>query len=248
MKKMIILAMASLLVANSQVFADKGDKESTDIKKVRAELSKMIPAANTADIESTKAENVYQLSFGGNFAYAYVSGDYVLIGDLYNSVTKENLGEMAQAKYLDDHEDKMIVFGPKDAERYITVFTDIDCGYCRKLHQEVAALNEAGVQVRYLAFPRAGVGSASYDKYVSVWCSDDQQKAMTDAKAGRSVGDAKCENPITDSYNIGREFGVNGTPTIVFDNGGRAPGYMPADRLLTAMGVATQSSSEDGAE
>ncbi len=234
---------ALCLALGLSVSVAQADKQDDEIAKVRAELAKMIPSATTAEIKATPAESVYRLSLGGNFAYAYVSGDFVLIGDLYNTVNQENLGEIAQAEFLNTFEEKMIVFGAKDAKRYMTVFTDIDCGYCRKLHQEVAALNQAGVKVRYVAFPRAGVGSESYNKYVSVWCNEDKQKALTDAKAGRAVASATCDNPISDSYDLGRQFGVSGTPTIVFDNGGRAPGYMPAEQLLLRMGV-----SEEGAE
>lgn len=242
MKKLVTLATVSALIGalvfSNSAIAAKGDKQKAEIEKVRAELSKMIPPAETAEIIATEAKGVYRLEVQGSFAYAHVSGDFVLIGDLYNTETKENLGDIAQAKYLDSYKDKMIVFGPKDAKRYITVFTDIDCGYCRKLHQEVAALNDAGVQVRYLAFPRAGVGSESYNKYVSVWCNDDPQKALTDAKAGVAVATATCDNPISDTYSLGRQFGVNGTPTIIIDDGTRAPGYMPSEQLLQRMGVA----------
>ncbi len=238
-------AFASTLLLNSLALAADSDKQKAEIEKVRAELSKMIPPAETAEIVATDAKDVYRLAVQGNFAYAHVSGDYVLIGDLYNTETKENLGDVAQAKYIDGYKDKMIVFGPKEADRYITVFTDIDCGYCRKLHQEVPELNKAGVQVRYLAFPRAGVGSESYDKYVSVWCNDNPQQALTDAKSGRTVANATCDNPISETYSLGRQFGVNGTPTIIMDDGTRAPGYMPSTQLLQRMGVSVAAASNE---
>jgi len=95
----------------------------------------------------------------------------------------------------------------------------------------------AGVQVRYLAFPRAGVGSKSYDKYVSVWCSDDQQSSLTTAKAGGSVPSASCDNPVEESYKLGQQVGVRGTPTIVLDDGTVTPGYVPHKELLKRMGV-----------
>lgn len=249
MKKFVSLAagfaLAGTLLLNGAVLAADSDKQKAEIAKVRAELSKMIPPAETAEIIATDAKGVYRLAVQGSFAYAHVSGDYVLIGDLYNTDTKENLGEIAQAKFIDGYKDKMIVFGPKDADRHITVFTDIDCGYCRKLHQEVPELNKAGVQVRYLAFPRAGVGSESYNKYVSVWCSDDPQKALTDAKSGQTVASATCENPISETYSLGRQFGVNGTPTIIIDDGTRAPGYVPSAQLLQRMGVSVDAAGAE---
>jgi len=131
----------------------------------------------------------------------------------------------------------MIVFGPDAPKRYITVFTDIDCSYCRKLHNEVAELNEAGIQVRYLAFPRAGIGSKSHKKYESVWCNDDQQTALTSAKSGASVPSANCTNPVAETYKLGQEVGVRGTPTIIFDDGTVAPGYVPAKDLIKRMGL-----------
>ncbi|GAA6138321.1 bifunctional protein-disulfide isomerase/oxidoreductase DsbC [Arenicella sp. 4NH20-0111] len=247
MKKIITSAVTSLFLLAGSIYASDAKASDADIEKVRAELSKMIPAATDADIVSTEAEGVYRLGIQGSFAYAYVAGDHILIGDLYNSKTKDNLGDVAQAEFLskelDSFKDKMIVFGPKDAKHHITVFTDIDCGYCRKLHQEVPDLTKAGVQVRYLAFPRAGVGSESYKKYVSVWCNDDPQKALTDAKSGRFVEPANCDNPIADTYNLGRQSAVSGTPTIIFADGTRAPGYLPSAQLLGRMGI-----SSEGAE
>lgn len=237
----ICAVVSILLFCASQATAQNKGPTDPNVEKVRAELSKMIPAAKSAEIIATPAKGVYRLGVQGSYAYAYVNGDFVLIGDLYNTKTRDNLGEVAQAEFmtqeLESYQDKMIVFGPKDAKAHITVFTDIDCGYCRKLHQEVPELTKAGVQVRYLAFPRAGIGSESYKKYESVWCSDDPQKALTDAKAGRYVEPASCDNPIADTYNLGRQSGVGGTPTIIFSDGSRAPGYLPSDRLLARLGI-----------
>lgn len=235
----VIASIALFFVAEASAQA-KGTNDP-NIEKVRVELSKMIPAARSAEIVATPAKGVYRLGVQGSYAYAYVNGDFVLIGDLYNTETRDNLGEVAQAEFmtkeLESYKDKMIVYGPTDAKAHITVFTDIDCGYCRKLHQEVPELTKAGVQVRYLAFPRAGIGSESYKKYESVWCNSDPQKALTDAKAGRYVEPASCENPIADTYNLGRQSGVGGTPTIIFSDGSRAPGYLPSDRLLARLGI-----------
>ena len=234
----LLLSAASLTnVASAAKTTEK------DIERVRAELVKMIPQAINAEIVAAPVKGVYRMQVQGNYAFAYVTGDYVLLGDLYNTESKENLGDKASsermaAKLKDTPTSKMIVYGPEDPKRYITVFTDIDCGYCRKLHLEMPELTEAGIQVRYLAFPRAGIGSESHKKYVSVWCSDDQQKALTDAKAGRAVATASCDNPIEDSYKLGREVGVRGTPTIIFDDGTVTPGYIPSAKLIEQLGLA----------
>ncbi|MBT5032620.1 MAG: DsbC family protein [Proteobacteria bacterium] len=132
---------------------------------------------------------------------------------------------------------QMIVFGPEDADRYINVFTDVDCGYCRKLHTEVSELNAAGLQVRYMAYPRSGIDSKTYHTMVSVWCSDDQKTALTEAKLGRYPEDATCSNPVSDQYSLGQQVGVTGTPTIITDSGEVIPGYMPSEALLTHLGI-----------
>ncbi|MET0070886.1 MAG: DsbC family protein [Candidatus Thiodiazotropha sp.] len=134
--------------------------------------------------------------------------------------------------------DEMIVYGSTGKQRHITVFTDIDCGYCRKLHAEVPALNASGVEVRYLAFPRAGIGSDSYKKYVSVYCADDPKQALTDAKMGMVLKPADCSNPVEDNYEFGRKLAVKGTPMIVVDDGTVISGYMKARKLLQRMKLA----------
>ena len=241
--KILLLTLSSVL----SLAAFSANAQSDEIERVRAELTKMIPPAESAEIVATPADNVYRMEFQGNFAYVYVVGDHVLIGELLNTKDQVNLGDLAQsekvAKVIDEvSTDKMIVFGPKDAKRHITVFTDIDCGYCRKLHNEVADLTEAGVQVRYLAFPRAGIGSESHKKYVSVWCNDDQQSALTSAKAGTAVPAATCENPVSETYNLGQQVGVRGTPTIIFDDGTLTPGYLPSAELIRRLGIEQDAS------
>lgn len=237
----IIYQFLTILALSLTVFVTQAD-EKADIEKVRAELIKMIPVAGDAEIIAAPVQGVYRIQIQGNYAFAYVDGDYVLLGDLYDTKEKVNLGDKASAERMatlieNVSTDQMIVYGPEDAKRHITVFTDIDCGYCRKLHLEVPELNEAGIQVRYLAFPRAGVNSESHKKYVSVWCNDDQQAALTDAKAGKTVASATCDNPIESSYNLGREVGVRGTPTIIFDDGTITPGYIPSKQLIARLGL-----------
>lgn len=237
--KLIAVFTAIFAAFGSAVsFAD----EKTDIEKVRVELQKMIPQAVSAEIVASPVEGVYRLQLQGNYAFAYVAGDYVLMGDLYDTKSQVNLGDQASSERMasllkDVPTSKMIVYGPENPKRYMTVFTDIDCGYCRKLHNEVPELNAAGIEVRYLAFPRAGIGSPSHKKYVSVWCSDDQQTALTSAKAGATIAAASCDNPIEETYKLGRQLGVKGTPTIIFDDGTVAPGYIPSVTLIERLGL-----------
>lgn len=222
-------------------------EQQADIEKVRAEIVKMIPLAADAEIVATPAKGIYRLEVQNQFVYSYVSGDYVLLGDLLDTKSKQNLGELATSGKMKDlidgvSNDNMIVYGPKDAKRHITVLTDISCGYCQKLHRELPELNKAGIQVRYLAFPRAGIGSKDYKNYVSVWCSDDQQQALTDAKAGKSVPAASCDNPVEDNYNLGLKAfqlagGRVGTPMIILDNGTTVPGYRPYGDIINLLGT-----------
>jgi len=125
----------------------------------------------------------------------------------------------------------MLIFAPKDYKYTVTVFTDIDCGYCRKLHAEIDQYNAKGIRVRYLMFPRAGVGSPSYQKAVNVWCADDRNQALTRSKAGETLEEKQCKNPVADEYALGQMVGVTGTPAIFLADGELVPGYVPADRM-----------------
>jgi len=234
----IVTAVVSTLLFSLFAQAD----EASDIAAIRAELVEMIPVVEEAEITSTDVDGVYRLLIQGNYAYAYVDGDFALIGDLFNTKDKVNLGEVAASERMsevinDVPTSKMIVYGPEKPKRYISVFTDIDCGYCQKLHREIPQLTAAGIQVRYLAYPRAGVPSGSYDKYQNVWCSDDQQASLTAAKAGQSLPAKVCDNPIQETFNLGREVGVRGTPTMVFDDGTVVPGYVQYDQLIERLGL-----------
>lgn len=215
----------------------------TDVEKIRSQASKMFRGVASAEIIKSPAKNVYRIAFEtGGFAFAYVDGDFVLLGDLYNVEEQVNLSDKATSDVMvaaidNVSTNNMIVYGPKDAKRHVTVFTDIDCGYCRKLHAEVPELTKAGIQVRYMAYPRAGIPSASYDKFQSVWCNADKNQALTDAKSGKHVPSSTCDNPISETFAIGKKVGVKGTPTIVLDNGTVTPGYVPANVLIERLGL-----------
>lgn len=181
---------------------------------------------------------------GGTVLYASADGRYLIAGDLYELGNQlVNIAEaqrdakrkslMASVALTD-----MAVF-PAQGNRkaVITVFTDIDCGYCRKLHQEVPELNQIGVEVRYLAYPRAGVGSPSYDKLVTAWCSADRRDAITRMKRGEELPSRTCVNPVEREYELGRAVGLQGTPAIVLEDGRLLPGYMSVDELSQVLGI-----------
>ena len=125
----------------------------------------------------------------------------------------------------------MIWFAPEKYDHTVTVFTDIDCGYCRKLHNEMEGYNDKGIRVRYMFFPRAGVGSKSYQKAVSVWCSDDRRDALTKSKQGKQIPMKTCNNPIDVHMALAQDLGLRGTPLVVLDDGTIQPGYAPPDKV-----------------
>ena len=129
----------------------------------------------------------------------------------------------------------MIVFAPEVVRHTITVFTDVDCGYCARMHRQMADYNRLGIKIRYTAFPRAGVGSSTWDKMVSVWCAKDQHNAITDAKAGNAIEPRSCPNPVREQYEAGRAIGVTGTPALVLESGEIIPGYVPPDELASRL-------------
>jgi thiol:disulfide interchange protein DsbC len=125
----------------------------------------------------------------------------------------------------------MIAFKPKSSKHLVYVFTDIDCGYCRKLHSEIDQYLTEGIEIRYLFFPRAGEGSDSYKKAVSVWCADDRNTALTKAKRGDTIEERQCDNPVDQHLTLGTQMGAAGTPMLVTEKGNILPGYVPAGQL-----------------
>jgi thiol:disulfide interchange protein DsbC len=182
---------------------------------------------------------LYEVSLkGGRVLYASADGQFLLQGNLYQVTNNQavNLTEKSEARGILAQLNslplsEMVVFAPENPKTHITVFTDVDCGYCQKLHREVPELNRLGVEVRYAAFPREGINSASYKKMVSVWCSKDRNSALTDALGRKSVPEATCDNPVAKEFALGNMLGVNGTPTIILADGQVIPGYQSAPEL-----------------
>jgi len=200
-------------------------------------LRTLIPDAPLESVAPAPFEGFFEVVVNGNVLYISDDGKYLIQGMLFDVDNRVDLTETRKAGLrLEIMKDapvaERIVFPAKDKKYTVTVFTDIDCGYCRKLHEEVAEYNARGIEVEYMWFPRAGIGSDSYRKAVAVWCDKDQQGAMTQAKAGVDPGSRSCTNPIEAQYNLGRKAGVNSTPSLIFENGVLAPGYMPPDQLL----------------
>jgi len=228
MKNLIIptlLAAAPLLLLSP---AQAGPKD---------DIAAMVPGLTADDVTESPIPGVYEVVVGGQIVY--ITGDkrYLLKGEIVDLSTNESVTEsrrssvrlqqMAQVK-----ESEMIIFEPENPKHTITVFTDIDCGYCRKLHQEMDQMQALGIRVRYMFYPRMGPGSEGWAKAEAVWCSDDRQQALTDAKLGKKIDAPSCgATPVAAEYEMGNRIGVRGTPAIMTEDGSLLPGYVPAAEL-----------------
>lgn len=234
-KKLVIVAFCTLALI--QVVAAQGQDPTA---MIRAKLSELVPGLKPDSVKASPIAGLYQVMYGAEVLYFTVDGRYMLRGSLLDLDRQENLTEQARngvrkTAMEEVGEDQMIVFAPEKVKHTITVFTDIDCPYCRKLHAEMDQYEDLGIKVRYLMFPRAGVGSNSYNTAVSVWCADDSNTALTVAKQGKAVEEKRCDNPVDEHMQLGQQVGVTGTPAIVLDNGELLPGYQPAKRLAAAL-------------
>lgn len=196
------------------------------------------------ELKPTAIPGVYELMRGTDAAYVFADGKYAVLGDLYETSSDNNLTEAhrrdERLKLLSAiPESQMVVFGPATAKHTITVFTDMDCQYCRRLHSQIAQINQLGIRVRYIAYPRTGPNTESWAKAEQVWCSTDRQSALTQAKLGKPLSTKVCkDNPVQAEYALGEKFGLQGTPTIVLANGDIIPGYLePQDLANQLKGV-----------
>jgi thiol:disulfide interchange protein DsbC len=204
---------------------------------VRDALLKAVPGATIDSIKPSIIPGYREVAIGGKVVYVSADGRYLMQGSLVDLNTRDNLTEVSEGALRRGQLDavpasRRIVFSPPNPKYRITVFTDVDCGYCRKLHAQINDYMKAGISVEYLFFPRAGIGSESYNKAVSVWCSNDRRKALTDAKLDKPIAKRNCTNPVTMDYALGQRIGIDGTPAIFAADGTQLGGYLsPADML-----------------
>lgn len=233
MKKIINYGVALLLGLNGLVA--QADEEA--IKKA---LVVGMPGAKIDSIKASEVKGLYEVAVGSTLFYVSEDGKYLLQGRMVDiaakkDLTEQKLGTIRQAVLAKLSKDETIDFNAPIKKHTIYVFTDIDCGYCRKLHSEIDQYLAEGVSVRYLFFPRAGKGSDSYNKAVSVWCAKDRNKALTLAKQDKPVESKTCANPIDKHMQLAEEFEVRGTPMIVTEKGKVFPGYIPPKQLAEAL-------------
>ncbi len=228
-----ILLSVAVLACATAVSADEDAEQ-----RVLNAMQRMIPGIAPSELQAGPMDGFYEVSYGTQIFYVSADGRYLLNGEVLDmdrgvNVTEERKGG-ARLDALSALPPESLITYPATGERKhtIRVFTDIDCGYCRKLHDGMAEMNALGIEVQYLAYPRAGLGSESYRKAVSVWCADDRKEEMDRAKSGKTPKARECENPVADHMGLGEMVGVRGTPAILLEDGQLLPGYLPPNRML----------------
>jgi thiol:disulfide interchange protein DsbC len=216
------------------------DPHAADPKDPRVALLKRLPAgAKLEDLRPSPIPGIFEFAQGAEISYLTADGKYFIDGNIYDMDSRENLTETmrthARATLLAAvPESEMIIFSPPNPRYTITVFTDVDCAYCRKLHSQIGEINSLGVRVRYVFFPRTGPDTESWHKAEAVWCSANRNEALTRAKAGGALDLKKTcgETPVAREYALGQSLGVQGTPAIFTANGNLIAGYLPPQELV----------------
>ncbi len=210
-----------------------------DVELLRSALKEKMPTLQIDEISATPVPGILEFISEGQIYYLTPDARYMFEGELINlesriNLTEKRKGKVHMASINAMNEESMLVFKPKgkNTEREITVFTDTSCPYCSKFHSEIDQIINAGIKVRYLLYPRAGVGSSAYENLQSVWCADDQQAAMTAAKRGDKIEKKTCENAIAQHIELARKVGLRGTPLIYLDSGEIINGYRPANQIV----------------
>jgi thiol:disulfide interchange protein DsbC len=229
---------AAALVALSSSAPAAGDPAAE--QKVRDALKGFAPGVQIDSVAPAQIPGFYEVVTQGHVAYVSADGKYLVRGEVVEMASKreltaERVGALRKVALDAVPDNKHIVFSAKEPKHSITVFTDIDCGYCRKLHSQIADYNDRGITVKYLFFPRAGLASDSYKKAVSVWCAADRGKALTEAKSGKDPEMKTCDNPVTEEFQLGVKVGVSGTPAIFADSGTQIGGYLTPDQMASRL-------------
>lgn len=236
--------------------SDANATAGTPKDRARAAITKLNPKVEIDQIKQAPLPGFQEAIVGGQVVYVSNDGKYVIQGTLYDIDAKKDLSEASMTQVRKRLLDTIpasdrIVFAPQKSRYTVIVFTDVECGYCRKLHSQIADYNRLGIEVQYLAFPRMGLGSEDFRKMVAVWCADDRRQALTAAKNDRPITMKTCTNPVTMQYDLGRRMGLAGTPMILGTDGTEIAGYLPPAELLAALqelaGEAIPVAAADGA-
>ena len=206
----------------------------------RAVIAKQFPGTRAEDVRPTPVAGLYELTHGTEIVYVTADGKYALNGDLLNLANNDNITEShrqaARAKLISEvPESEMLVFGPQTPKYTVTVFTDVDCAFCQRLHSQIADFNRLGIRVRYMFYPRTGPNTESWTKAEQVWCSANRNDALTQAKRGLPLKAKTCPNPVAKHYALGQDFELQGTPAIVLSNGRLIGGYLTPGELASEL-------------
>ncbi len=230
-----VSAGSAMLMLTGAALAD--DK----LDAVRIKISDMFESIDPENIDTSGIDGWYKIQRGAIVAYVSEDGRYLMQGDMIDLDLQMNLTELARnsarKEVMDTLEDgKVIAFTPAEVKHTITIFTDVECGYCRRLHSQIDDYLQKGIQVRYLLYPRNGPASRAWNTSEEVWCSDDRQNALTQAKLDRDFDSRSCDaSTIQEHYLLGQEVGLTGTPAIVLEDGTLISGYMPAEALAARL-------------
>lgn len=236
--QIIQIVTLSFLLFSSAVLSNDHENSLEEIDLVLQALLEIFPGATDYSLDDSVVDGLYAVSIGSEVIYVSKDGKFLIRGEIYDlqnsvNVTEEKrvLGRLDVMQSLD--EETMIIYEPKKIKHTITIFTDIDCGYCRKFHQQIGDYLDLGIRVRYLSFPRTGPDTESWEKAQSVWCSKNRQDSLDRAKQGKKIDSVFCfDSPVEKHYNLGSVFNISGTPTIVTEKGKIIVGYLPPESLL----------------
>lgn len=246
-----ISVMAPMALAQGELLKRKSVEET-----ILENLHKARPDINFGQPRPSMIKGLYQVQVpGGPILYVTPEGDKFIAGEIFG-IDSTGFSKLEDPFVIEERKKALasldgkssINFKPKGkAKAVVYVFTDVDCGYCRKLHSQMHAYdeggqqkpgyNDLGIEIRYLAYPRAGIPSPSADKLISAWCAKDKLAAMTKLKADESVPNATCENPVAQQFQLGGQLGVNGTPALFLPDGKLMPGYLPPEDLARTLGI-----------
>ena len=204
----------------------------------RAAIVKKFGDIKIEDVRMSPVNGIFEVTRGSDISYVSTDGRYAILGDLIDVDADANLSEnrrrTIRARIIETvPESEMLVFAPKETKYTVTIFTDIDCGYCRRLHSQIPEYNRLGIRVRYMFFPRSGPNTDSWHKAEAVWCSSNRNEALTRAKNGEDLKAPKCPTAIINrDFELGQKLAVDGTPAIFLSSGEMLPGYAPPGQLL----------------
>lgn len=230
---------AAVVVAGLLAGVARADEAAETLERVRDRLAVSLPDVKREDIRPSKVPGLYEVQLGYLFGYVTADGEYLISGDMINLDSGEQITKAqrnaARLQTVEHLAAGAIEFSPPEelVQYTITVFTDVDCTYCRQLHREMKAINKLGIRVRYLFYPRAGPGSEAFRNAEAVWCSPDRAQALTRAKQGKQPkGIEACKNPVYEQYIAAAQMGIKGTPIMLLPNGELFAGYVAAETLL----------------